>query len=85
MLLRNRPQAEGSDPVLHPTPSELSISGLLLPPVLVVALFGLVAAWIAGKILNRTRLSRFFWNPPLAFLAIWALMSAIVGLFFLAP
>jgi hypothetical protein len=71
--------------MLHPTPSELSIGGMYLPPALLVGLLGLVAAWVAAKILNRTRLSRFFWNPPLAFLAMWALMSAIIALFVLAP
>lgn len=71
--------------MLHPTPSELPISGVYLPPALVLALIGLVAAWIVGRFLNRTRLARYFWNPPLAFLAIWAIMTAVIGLFFLAP
>jgi len=71
--------------MLHPTPSELTIGDVYLPPALVVALLGLAAAWCAAKILNRTRLSRFIWNPPLVFLAMWAMMSAIIGLFFLSP
>jgi hypothetical protein len=71
--------------MLHPTPSELPIAGVYLPPALVVGLLGLAAAWVAVTILNRTRLARFFWNPPLAFLAMWALMSAVIGLFLLAP
>jgi len=66
-------------------PSELTFGGVYLPPALVVGLLGLAAAWIAAKILNRTRLARFVWNPPLTFLAMWALMSAIIGLLFLAP
>ncbi len=68
-----------------PTPSELEIGGVLLPPALFVAGLGLVGAWIAATILNRTRLARFIWNPPLAFLAIWALFSAVIGLTILAP
>jgi hypothetical protein len=67
------------------TPSELSIAGIYLPPALIVVLLGFVAAWIAAELLNRTRLARFFWNPPLAFLAIWVLMSSAIGLFVLAP
>ena len=59
------------------TPSELPIAGMLVPPSLVAGLIGFIAASIAGRILNRTRLSRFFWSPPLAFLAIWLLLSVI--------
>jgi hypothetical protein len=71
--------------VLHPTPAELTIAGIYFPPALAVVLLGLVAAWAAATVLNRTRLARFFWNPPLAFLAMWALMSAVIGLLVLAP
>lgn len=68
-----------------PTPSELSFFGLYLPPVLVVVVLGLVGAWVVATFLNRTRLSRFIWNPQLAFLSIWILCSAIIGLLFIAP
>lgn len=71
--------------MFHPIPSELPVGGMYVPPALLLGLLGLAAAWVVTKILNRTRLSRFFWNPPLAFLAIWALMSAVIGLFLLAP
>lgn len=69
----------------HPTPSELPVGGVYVPPALVVGLLGLAATWLATKLLNRTHLSRFFWHPPLAFLAMWVLMSAIIGFFFVAP
>ncbi|MHC4911342.1 MAG: DUF1656 domain-containing protein, partial [Planctomycetota bacterium] len=59
--------------------------GVYVPPALVVALLGLAAAWLASRIMNRTRLSRYVWNPPLALLAMWVLFSAIIGLFLLAP
>jgi len=71
--------------MLQPIPTELTIAGVYLPPALVVGLVALIAAWVATKILNRTRLARFFWQPPLAFLAIWALFGAVIGLFLLAP
>jgi hypothetical protein len=71
--------------MLYPIPSELAIGGVYVPPALVVALLGLAAAWLASRIMNRTRLSRYVWNPPLALLAMWVLFSAIIGLFLLAP
>ena len=71
--------------MLLPNPSEFSIGGVYLPPALLVFVLGFAAAWLAARVLNRTRLARFFWNPPLTFLAMWALCSALIGLFVLAP
>lgn len=66
-------------------PAEVTLGGLYLPPALVVATAGLVATWLVTRLLNRLRLTRFFWNPPLTLFAIWTLMSAVIGLFVLAP
>jgi len=71
--------------MIPPIPSELPLGGVYLPPALVVGFFGLATAWIVTRLLNHTRLARFFWNPPLAFLAMWGLCCALVGLFILAP
>ena len=46
---------------------------------------GFAGAWILTRILNRIGLSRFFWHPPLAMLGLAALLSALIGLFVLAP
>lgn len=67
------------------SPAELVIGGIYLPPALLVGLLGLVLTWLAAKVLYRTRLVRFLWNPPLALLAVWALMCAIIGLCVLQP
>ena len=66
-------------------PSEVSVSWLYLPPVLIVVILGILGGWIIGRVLNRTRLSRFFWHPPLAMLAFAAIVGSLVGLFVLAP
>ena len=66
-------------------PSEVPLGGMYLPPALLVALSGIAATWFVARVLNRTHLTRFFWNPPLALVAIWALMSAVIGLFVLSP
>ncbi|MHC4957645.1 MAG: DUF1656 domain-containing protein [Planctomycetota bacterium] len=68
-----------------PVPSEISWGWIYLPPVIVVVALGAVGAWILTRILNRYGLSRFFWHPPLAMLALAALLSALIGLFVLAP
>ena len=68
-----------------PVPSEVSWGWIYLPPVILVIAVGALLAWILTRILNRTGLSRFFWHPPLAMLGLVALMSALVGLFVIAP
>ncbi|MHC5064417.1 MAG: DUF1656 domain-containing protein [Planctomycetota bacterium] len=71
--------------LLTQAPSEVPLGQVLLPPALLVAIFGFLAAWILARVCNRTRISRFFWFPPLTFLALWVMMSACIGLWFLAP
>jgi len=68
-----------------PVPSEVSWGWIYLPPVLFVIALGAVVAWILTRFLNRSGLSRFFWHPPLAMLGLTALISALIGLFVLAP
>jgi hypothetical protein len=68
-----------------PVPFEISWGWIYLPPVLFVIGLGFVSAWVLTRILNRTGLSRFFWHPPLAMLGLAALLSALIGLFVLAP
>lgn len=71
--------------MLAVVPFEVSLGWIYLPPVIFVVLLGLVGGWIVGRVLNRTGLSRYFWHPPLAMLAISAILSALIGLFVLAP
>ena len=70
---------------LQRTPAEVSIGFAYLPPLLVVLVSGVLAALVVATILNRTGLSRFFWHPPLAFLALSVLMSSLVALFVILP
>jgi len=68
-----------------PVPHEVSLGWIYLPPVLFVAAIGIAGAWIVTAILNRTGLSRYFWHPPLAALAIASILGGLAGLFVLAP
>ena len=70
-----------SAPVSH----EVSWGWIYLPPVLFVVVLGIVGAWAITRVLNWTGLSRFFWHPPLAMLGLAALLSALIGLYVLAP
>ncbi len=63
------------------TPSEFEIGGIFVPPLLVAALFAWVLAWVTAWILNRFRFSRFFFYPPLVFLALIVIYTVIIGTF----
>jgi hypothetical protein len=58
-------------------PSEMSIGGVLLPPVLLAGIIGFGGAWGAMLVLKWTRWIRFFWRPSLVFLAGWTLLSVV--------
>ncbi len=66
-------------------PVEISFSGVYFPPIFFVIVFGVIGAFVITSVLNRTGLSKYFWHPPLAFLAISALRSAIIALLFVSP
>jgi hypothetical protein len=65
--------------------SEVQVLGAYFPPLFVAITAGLVCAMVFAKLLNRTRLSRFFWNPPLAYAALWLLATALICVFFVMP
>ena len=62
-------------------PSEFAIGDVYFPPMLIAALLGLVLAWLTAQLLNRLRLSRFFFYPPLVLLALVAIYTVLIGTF----
>ena len=51
-------------------PREFNISGVYLPPILVAAILGGIAASVTARLLNRYGLSKHFFYPPLVFVAL---------------
>jgi hypothetical protein len=64
---------------MTPTPHEFSLGGVYMPPLLVAALFGVIAAIVTANLLNRYRLSRYFFYPPLVFLALMVIYTLLIG------
>mgnify|MGYP001787557061 CR=1 FL=1 len=62
-------------------PHEIDLGGVYLPPLLAAGLLGVVGAWLTALALNRFRLSRFFWYPPLVFLALAVAYSGLISTF----
>jgi hypothetical protein len=66
---------------MHLVSSEVNIFGVYFPPLLLAAILGTVAAVLSANLLNRYRLSRFFYFPPLVFLALAAIYTSLIGTF----
>ena len=62
-------------------PSEFAIGGVYFPPLLIASMIGVAAAALSVLLLNRYRLSRFFWYPPIVFLALAIIYSGLIGTF----
>ena len=68
---------------MTPVPHEFTIGGVYLPPLLVAAFLGVIATLGTARLLNRYRLSRYFFYPPLAFLALTVIYTLLIGTFFI--
>jgi hypothetical protein len=62
-------------------PHEFTIGGIYFPPLLIAAFFGVVLAALTAIALNRYRLSRFFFYPPLVFVALAIIYTGLIGTF----
>jgi hypothetical protein len=67
--------------MLTPIPHEFAIGGVYVPPLLVASLFGTMAALLTTKLLNRYRLSKYFFYPPVVSLALVILYTLFIGTF----
>jgi hypothetical protein len=63
--------------------SEFSIGGVYFPPLMVASVFGVAAATVTAILLNRFRLVRFFYYPPLIYVALVVLYTGLVSNLFL--
>jgi hypothetical protein len=64
---------------MHLIPSEFALGEVYFPPLLITALLGTTLAWLTAQLLNRYRLSRFFFYPPLVLLALSVIYTVILG------
>jgi hypothetical protein len=62
-------------------PHEFAIGGVYFPPLLIAGILGVVAAWVTIMLLNRYRLARFIYNPPLIFFALAIIYTGLIGAF----
>ena len=60
-------------------PHEFTIGGVYFPPLLIASIIGTLAAVVTSTLLNRYRLSRFFYYPPLIFVALAIIYTGLIG------
>jgi len=60
-------------------PSEFAIGGVYFPPLLIAGILGVAAAAVTATWLNRSRLARFFFYPPLVFVALSVIFTGLFG------
>jgi hypothetical protein len=51
--------------------------------LLLDAMLGIAAAWLTGRLLNRFRLSRYFYHPPLVLIALAVIYTGLFSVFVL--
>jgi hypothetical protein len=66
---------------VKPIPHEFAIGEVYMPPLLVAAFLGLIAAILTARLLNRYRLTGHFFYPPLVFIALTIIYTVIIGTF----
>lgn len=59
-------------------PSEFYVFGIYLPPLFVAFLLALVATAITSNLLNKYKLSRHFFYPPLAYIALSIIYTILI-------
>lgn len=63
-------------------PSDVTFSGVYLPPMLVSATVAFIITWACAFVLNKYRLSRFFAYPPAVFLSLLVIVTVLIGQLF---
>jgi hypothetical protein len=67
----------------NPYPHELSFGDLYISPVVVVVVLGFFLTGVSVVILNRLKVSRYFFAPSYIFLAIWVLYIILIDKFWI--
>ena len=62
-------------------PHEFALGGVYMPPLLIAATLGLIAALVTARSLNTYHLSKYFYYPPLVFVAMTAVYTVLAGTF----
>lgn len=62
-------------------PHEFAIGGVYFPPLLIAGIFAVIAALLTARLLDRVRLSKHFFYPPLVLLSLMIVYTVFIGTF----
>jgi hypothetical protein len=79
--LYSKPKLINEEDIVFFIPKEFTIGGVYFPPLLIAGILGVTAAMLTAMLLNRYRLSRYFFYPPLVFLALAVIYTGLIGTF----
>jgi hypothetical protein len=65
---------------MNQIPHEFAVGGIYMPPLFIASLVGAIAASFTAKLLNRYRLSKYFFYPPLVFVALLVIYTIIIDI-----
>ena len=66
---------------MSPIPHEFAIGGVFMPPLMIASFLGILAAVMTVFVLNRFRLSRYFFYPPLVLFSLVVIYTIVIGTF----
>ncbi|WP_428355171.1 DUF1656 domain-containing protein [Methyloprofundus sp.] len=66
---------------MNQVPHEFNLGGIYFSPLLIASIFGALAALLTARLLNRYRLSKYFFYPPLVQLALMIIYTIFIGTF----
>jgi uncharacterized protein DUF1656 len=64
-------------------PHEFAIGGVYMPPLLVASFLAVLATVLTSYVLNRYRLSKYFFYPPLVSLSLVVIYTILIGTYVL--
>lgn len=67
----------------NPYPHELSIGDVYYSPLILVAFLAFIAALVTVMVLNKLKLTRYFYAPSYVFIAIMALYVVLIDTFWI--
>jgi hypothetical protein len=72
----------GGKVFMNSIPSEFTIGGIYLSPLFIAGCLGVLLSYWTVSLFNRYRLSRYFFYPPLVFIALAVLYTVVIGYLF---
>ncbi|RLA73224.1 MAG: DUF1656 domain-containing protein [Epsilonproteobacteria bacterium] len=68
---------------MQPFPHELALGDVYVSPLLVVIILSFIATGLTTVILNKLKLSSYFFYPPLSYLAFVMLYIVFIDAYFI--